>query len=78
MKVLVIEDERYPTLYLDDGSWRGDPMGSEPPGHYPDEIVYAIPDRLVSRLEHAHAELRRAEDDVRKVMRQQVVPESFA
>jgi hypothetical protein len=63
-RVLLTEDERFPTLYVDDCSWRGEPMGSEPPGFYPDEVVHDVPQELIAALEAAQRALREAEDAI--------------
>lgn len=63
--VLLIEDERYPTLNTDDCLWRGESMGSEPPGFYPHEQAVEVPQELLDRLNNAHSELRAAEDAIR-------------
>lgn len=65
------EYERFPTLSLDDGSWRGDPMGSEPPGFYPTDHTIILPVALFEMWEKACADLRALERLINEIDRVQ-------
>jgi hypothetical protein len=69
MKVCISEGERYPTLEIDDCMWRGEPMGSEPPGHYDFDQVFDIPDQLLEDLTAARRFLYRCEQAIRLEMK---------
>lgn len=57
-RFILSESERFPTLSVDDGTWRGDPMGSEPAGFHEYDRTVILPDTVYTMWEEASARLR--------------------
>ena len=62
MRYVICEYERFPTLDVDDCTWREPPTNV--PGYYPDELAVDLPEELVARWRAASEALSAAEREI--------------